>query len=58
MVLTSQYRIRPQEGKPVRVKIPRIPDFDLAIDLLFIQSHLDESLKKIHETWKKALKMK
>jgi hypothetical protein len=56
MVLTSQFRLRPQPQKPVRVKIPRISDFHLAVDFLYLESLYNPLLKSIHEPWKKALK--
>ncbi len=56
MILTCQYRMRPYANKPVRVKIPKIADFDLAIDFLYLQSVRQPELKSIYEPWKKALR--
>ncbi|MFZ4772807.1 MAG: polynucleotide adenylyltransferase PcnB [Chlamydiia bacterium] len=58
MILTSQFRMRPNPSKPVRVKIPRIADFHLAVEFLFLLSLHDPHLKAIYEPWKKALKTK
>jgi len=56
MILTSQFRLRPHTSKPVRIKIPRIPDFHLAIDFLHLESYLRPTLKSVLDPWKKALK--
>jgi poly(A) polymerase len=56
MVLTGQFRIRPQTGKSVRIRLPRIPDFSLAVDFLYLESLYNPQLRSIYEPWKKALK--
>lgn len=51
-ILTSQFRMTPYERRAgKRPRIPRDPDFHLALEFLDIRTCLEPALKNIWETW-------
>ncbi|GAB4186451.1 MAG: polynucleotide adenylyltransferase PcnB [Simkaniaceae bacterium] len=56
-IMTSQYRLTPLSPKKMRrIRIPKIPDFDMALDFFRIRSCLEPGFQKIYEEWQKAFK--
>jgi poly(A) polymerase len=56
-VITGQYRLTPLEKKPIRkLRVPKDPDFGLAIKFLEIRSCLEPGLQKVLEQWQEASK--
>jgi len=54
-LLTSQYRLTPFEPKPNRrFRIPRDPDFGLALKFLELRSQIEPGLQETHEKWARA----
>ncbi|MBI3211912.1 MAG: polynucleotide adenylyltransferase PcnB, partial [Simkania negevensis] len=51
-LLTSQYRITPfTKKKGGRIRVPHIPDFDLALQFFKLRCCLEPGLKEIGELW-------
>jgi poly(A) polymerase len=51
-ILTGQYRLTPVEKKPMRrLRVPKDPDFPLALKFLEIRRCLEPGLQKIWEEW-------
>ncbi len=56
-ILTAQYRMTPFEKKPLRrPRIPRDPEFHLALQFLEVRSCLEPTLKTILQAWEDAYK--
>lgn len=54
-ILTSQFRMTPYEKRAGRrPRIPRDPDFPLALEFLDLRTCLEPALKNILETWQEA----
>lgn len=53
--LISQYRITPfQKRKSKRIRIPRSPEFPLALQFFELRSRLEPGLQELHDEWKEA----
>lgn len=51
-ILTSQYRFTPLEKKKrIQMRIPRIPDLDLAFEFFRLRTQIEPGLQKIYEEW-------
>ncbi len=56
-IIISQYRLTPLDKKrPQRPRIPRDPDFILALKFLEIRATLEPGLQMIWDEWKEAVK--
>ena len=54
-ILTSQFRMTPYEKRAgKRPRIPRDPDFELALEFLDLRTCLEPALKNIWEAWQDA----
>ncbi|MBF5059825.1 polynucleotide adenylyltransferase PcnB [Candidatus Neptunochlamydia vexilliferae] len=54
-ILTSQYRITPfQKRRKKTIRIPRTPEFPLALQFFIIRCRLEPGLQEFHEEWAKA----
>ena len=54
-LLTSQYRITPfGKTKKQRIRIPRVPEFALALDFFRLRAGLDPALQETLEEWEAA----
>lgn len=54
-LLISQYRITPfQKKKNARIRVPRIPEFNLAIQFFHLRSRLEPGMKDLLEKWTEA----
>jgi poly(A) polymerase len=52
-ILSSQFRLTPPgQKKPVRFRLARHPDFQLALQFLHLRSLVDNSLKDVYHLWK------
>jgi poly(A) polymerase len=57
-VLLSQYRMTPLNKQlPRKLKIPKDPDFPLALNFLSLRQELEPSLTKLFKEWQKAYEM-
>ena len=55
-ILVSQYRITPlTKRKMKKIRIPRIPDFDLAVYFARVRARLEPGLSEIIDPWEEAL---
>lgn len=55
-ILVSQYRITPfTKRKAKKIRIPRIPDFDLAVHFAKIRGRLEPGLTDVVDPWEEAL---
>jgi poly(A) polymerase len=51
-ILISQYRITPfQKKKNLKIRIPRAPEFHLALQFFNLRCRLEPGLQKIHDQW-------
>ncbi|MCB1107411.1 MAG: polynucleotide adenylyltransferase PcnB [Chlamydiia bacterium] len=54
-ILISQYRITPfQKKKNSRIRIPRAPEFHLALQFFDLRCRLEPGLQELHVKWKEA----
>ncbi len=53
-ILNGQYRMTPFEQTKKRARLPKIPEFNLAIDFLDLRTRIDPELKQTYTTWKEA----
>lgn len=54
-ILTTQYRLTPLESKaPMKIRIPRTPDFHLCLDFLNLRARIEPALSIIWESWSSA----
>jgi len=54
-ILISQYRITPfQKKKSTKIRIPRAPEFNLALQFFDLRCRLEPGLQEIHDEWQKA----
>ncbi|MCB1109581.1 MAG: polynucleotide adenylyltransferase PcnB [Chlamydiia bacterium] len=54
-ILISQYRITPfQKKKNAKIRIPRAPEFHLALQFFELRCRLEPGLQDLHEQWKQA----
>ena len=54
-ILTTQFRMTLHDKKSGRrVRPPRDPDFPLALDFLYLRTHLTPALQPILEEWKES----
>ncbi len=55
-ILSSQFRLTPPgQKKPVRFRLARHPDFQLALQFLHLRALVDDSLKDVYHLWKNKL---
>ena len=50
-ILTSQFRFTPIDKKPARQRIPRIPDFHLALQFFELRSRIEPGLQTLYQEW-------
>jgi poly(A) polymerase len=56
-LLTTQYRLTPLENKaPGKIRIPRTPDFSLALDFLKLRARLEPALKVVLDAWSEVFR--
>ncbi|MCB1082171.1 MAG: polynucleotide adenylyltransferase PcnB [Chlamydiia bacterium] len=56
-ILISQYRITPfQKKKNAKIRIPRAPEFHLALEFFNLRARLEPGLQVIHEEWHQVFK--
>ncbi|MEM8728088.1 MAG: polynucleotide adenylyltransferase PcnB [Chlamydiota bacterium] len=56
-ILISQYRITPfQKKKKPKIRIPRAPEFGLALQFFNIRCRLEPGLQQIRDQWERAFK--
>lgn len=54
-ILISQYRITPfQKKKNTKIRIPRAPEFHLALQFFELRCRLEPGLQELHQKWKEA----
>ena len=54
-ILISQFRITPfQKKKTMRIRIPRAPEFHLALQFFDLRCRLEPGLQELHGQWKEA----
>lgn len=54
-ILISQYRITPfQKKKNAKIRIPRAPEFHLALQFFNLRCRLEPGLQQLHLQWKEA----
>lgn len=54
-ILISQFRITPfQKKKTMKIRIPRAPEFHLALQFFGLRCRLEPGLQALHEQWKDA----
>lgn len=54
-LLTSQYRITPIDKRKKRaIRVPKIPDFHMAIQFLEIRARIEPGLQEIQQQWQEA----
>lgn len=56
-ILISQYRITPfQKKKKPKIRIPRAPEFHLALQFFNLRCRLEPGLQDIHDQWEEVFK--
>lgn len=56
-ILISQYRITPfQKKKNLKIRIPRAPEFHLALQFFNLRCRLEPGLQDIHDQWEEVFK--
>lgn len=50
-IATAQFRFHPPEGKKRKIRVPRIPDFHLALDFLKVRARLEPALLDTYTLW-------